>query len=132
MPQEDVHPSVLIKFNHTPGGKAMLFEDGRTNQSLDEPNVGGRICDLDGNRMSYRVGEAMTPLYSASHQWVVYPDMCNDEILMLKVFDSRTDGRTRFNVHTAVKDPAVDDQVQRESIEVRCLVILEPAASSKL
>ena len=46
------------------------------------------------------------------------------EVLLLKVFDSRRDGRTRCGCHCAFFDPHGDTSAFRESIEVRCLVIL--------
>ena len=43
--------------------------------------------------------------------------------LLLKCFDSKTDGRARFLPHTAFDDPtAPADALPRESIELRTLV----------
>jgi hypothetical protein len=45
------------------------------------------------------------------------------EALLLKCFDSKTDGRARFAPHSAFSDPtAPSDAAPRESIEVRTLV----------
>lgn len=53
--------------------------------------------------------------------------MTPEEVLLLKVFDSRSDdGRARFGCHSAVFDPRGDAGAERESIEVRCLVVLPP------
>jgi hypothetical protein len=47
-----------------------------------------------------------------------------DEALLLKCFDSKTDGRARFAPHSAFIDPTVPiDTPPRESIEVRTLVL---------
>jgi hypothetical protein len=47
-----------------------------------------------------------------------------DEFLLLKCFDSRSDGRARFTPHTAFENPACPrDFIARESIEVRTLVV---------
>ena len=46
-----------------------------------------------------------------------------DEALLLKCYDSATDGRARFAPHTAFDDPtAPADVLPRESIEIRTLV----------
>jgi hypothetical protein len=46
-----------------------------------------------------------------------------DEALLLKCYDSATDGRTRFGPHTAFIDPTTPaDAAPRESIELRTLV----------
>ena len=49
-----------------------------------------------------------------------------DEALLLKIHDSRRRaGLTRCGCHTAFRDPlAADARAHRESIEVRCLVVL--------
>jgi hypothetical protein len=49
--------------------------------------------------------------------------MTADEILLLKCFDSKTDGRARFAPHSAFVDPTTPAGVPpRESIELRTLV----------
>jgi hypothetical protein len=49
--------------------------------------------------------------------------MTADEALLLKCYDSATDGRTRFGPHTAFVDPTTPaDAAPRESIELRTLV----------
>jgi hypothetical protein len=49
--------------------------------------------------------------------------MRTDEALLLKCYDSKTDGRARFAPHTAFSDPkAPADASPRESIELRALV----------
>jgi hypothetical protein len=46
-----------------------------------------------------------------------------DEVLLLKCFDSKTDGRARFAPHGAFVDPTTPrDALPRESIELRALV----------
>lgn len=89
-----------------------------------------RVIDLDGNKQRYRVGEVLQPLPEQGHSWHVFPQMDTDEVLLLKVFDSRRDGRTRFNAHCAVFDehPDADPSAHRQSIEVRCLVLLNNTA----
>jgi hypothetical protein len=70
-----------------------------------------------------RVGETYAVTYNPSHRWFYVPDMQPNEALLLKCFDSSTDGRARFAPHTAFDDPtAPADRLPRESIELRTLV----------
>lgn len=81
--------------------------------------------DLVGSDLIYRdrVGETYAVKFNPGHRWFYVPDMQPDEALLLKCYDSKTDGRARFAPHTAFEDPtAPADMVPRESIEVRTLV----------
>jgi hypothetical protein len=70
-----------------------------------------------------RVGETYSVRYDPEHQWFYVPRMTVDEVLLLKCFDSATDGRARFAPHTAFADPTTPrDAPPRESIELRTLV----------
>lgn len=70
-----------------------------------------------------RVGEVQQVVYNPQHRWYWYPRMQPDEALLIKTYDSATDGRAQFSVHTAFEDPtAPDDAVPRESIETRAFV----------
>jgi hypothetical protein len=70
-----------------------------------------------------RVGETYGVTYNPEHRWFYVPDMQPDEALLLKCYDSQTDGRARFAPHTAFEDPtAPADRLPRESIEIRTLV----------
>jgi len=70
-----------------------------------------------------RVGETYAVNYNPNHRWFYVPEMQPDEALLLKCFDSETDGRARFMPHTAFQDPtAPADRLPRESIELRTLV----------
>jgi hypothetical protein len=91
------------------------------------------ICDASTVRLDdlvaaehiyrHRVGETYQVIYSPAHQWFYVPDMRTDEALLLKCYDSRTDGTARFAPHTAFADPTTPaDAPPRQSIEVRTLV----------
>jgi hypothetical protein len=73
-----------------------------------------------------RVGENFTFAFNPRHLWYYVPDMQADEALLLKCFDSATDGRARFTAHTAFDDPSASSGQKamrpRESIEIRTLV----------
>jgi hypothetical protein len=73
-----------------------------------------------------RVGETYGVTYNPAHRWFYVPEMQPEEALLLKCYDSETDGRARFAPHTAFDDPtAPADVLPRESIEIRTLVFHE-------
>jgi hypothetical protein len=80
--------------------------------------------DLVGSDLIYRdrVGETYAVKYNPAHRWFYVPDMQPDEALLLKCYDSATDGRARFAPHTAFEDPTAHDVLPRESIEMRALI----------
>jgi hypothetical protein len=70
-----------------------------------------------------RIGETYSVTYRPSHRWYYFRGMRADEALLLKCYDSQTDGRARFAPHTAFSDPeAPSDAAPRESVELRALV----------
>jgi hypothetical protein len=74
-------------------------------------------------RAEDRIGELQVALHNAAHCWYYFPEMQMDEALLFKTFDSATDGRTRFTIHSSFEDPtAPADAAPRESIETRCLL----------
>jgi hypothetical protein len=61
--------------------------------------------------------------FSPNHRWYYFSAMTTSEVLLLKCFDSISDGRARVTAHTAFDLPAGPAQVHaRQSIEVRALV----------
>jgi len=81
--------------------------------------------DLVASDLIYpnRRGETYSVKYNPNHRWFYFSDMTTDEALLLKCYDSATDGRTRFGPHTAFIDPTTPvDAPPRESIELRTLV----------
>jgi hypothetical protein len=74
-------------------------------------------------RAEERIGELQVTLHNPDQRWYYFPQMRMDEALVFKTFDSATDGRTRFTIHTSIEIPGVPaDAAPRESIETRCLV----------
>jgi hypothetical protein len=81
--------------------------------------------DLVASDLIYpdRRGETYSVRYNPNHRWFYFPEMTADEALLLKCYDSTTDGRTQFGPHTAFVDPTTPpDTPPRESIEIRALV----------
>jgi hypothetical protein len=74
------------------------------------------------------IGEIYSVAYRPEHKWFYVSRMQPTEILLLKCFDSHTDGRARFMPHTGFKNPACPSEyVPRESIEVRTLAVFDEA-----
>jgi hypothetical protein len=81
--------------------------------------------DFVASDLIYRdkVGETYRFLYNPNHRWFYFPRLERDEVILLKCYDSKEDGRARFTAHTAFEDPTSQaDAAPRESIEVRALV----------
>ncbi len=69
-----------------------------------------------------RTGEIYVMRYSPQHRWTYFPYMQPDHAILLKTYDSETDGRARFAGHSAFEDPTTPPEARkRESIEVRTM-----------
>lgn len=69
-----------------------------------------------------RTGEIHVMRPNPAHRWFYFPDMDATQALLLKTYDSETDGRARFMFHTAFEHPDTRaDALKRESIEVRTM-----------
>ncbi|MXY57700.1 MAG: methyltransferase [Gammaproteobacteria bacterium] len=67
-----------------------------------------------------RVGETWRALYNPEHRFFYYPYLSPDEAIFFKVYDSATDGRARFTLHTAFELPdAGPNAAPRHSVEMR-------------
>jgi len=70
-----------------------------------------------------RVGETYSGRFNPAHRWFYTPEMRRDEVLLLKIADTKTDISARFMPHTSFTDPTTPpDAFPRESIELRTLV----------
>jgi hypothetical protein len=71
----------------------------------------------------HRRGEILGIHYNPSHRWYYFPLMRPDEAMLLKCYDSATDGRARMTAHTGFDDPTSPAGAPpRESIETRVFV----------
>lgn len=69
-----------------------------------------------------RTGEIYVMRYSPKHRWMYFPHMEASHALLLKTYDSATDGRCRFMGHSAFEHPDTPPcALKRESIEVRTM-----------
>ena len=72
------------------------------------------------------VGEIYNATFSPKHRWYYFPKMARDEAALIKGYDSATDGRARFTLHTAFDDPTTpDDAAPRQSIEIRSFAFFD-------
>jgi hypothetical protein len=81
--------------------------------------------DLVATDLVYRdrVGETYSLGFSAGQKWHYFPQLAPDEAILIKGYDSAEDV-ARFAAHSAFEDPqSPADAPERESIEVRALVI---------
>merc|ERR1711920_29164 len=85
--QGDVHPTVVVEFDNTPGGRIAGKIAGSS-----------RVVDVEGRVVPVRRGETTNPLHDPSHRWIYFPTMQPDETLLLKVHDRRREFRTRFGL----------------------------------
>jgi hypothetical protein len=73
-----------------------------------------------------RVGEIHRTRYNPDHRWVYFPHMQPDELILLKCFDTETDGRARWTAHSAFDDPTSPaDAAPRQSIETRTIAFYD-------
>ena len=73
-----------------------------------------------------RVGEIYHLAFHPAQRWYYAPEMARDEVLLIKGWDSRDDGRARFTPHSAFPLPQQrPDAPPRESIEIRTFAVIE-------
>lgn len=73
-----------------------------------------------------RVGETYIVTHAPQHRWHYISRQTPDEAMLIKCYDSATDGRARFTAHSAFYDPAAPAGARpRESIEIRTLAFFD-------
>jgi glutathione S-transferase len=73
-----------------------------------------------------RTGENYVMRHSPNHKWWYFPKMTPEQVIILKTFDSVTDGRARFVGHSAFTDPtSPKDAPLRESVEIRTIAFYD-------
>ncbi|EPS38830.1 hypothetical protein H072_7421 [Dactylellina haptotyla CBS 200.50] len=96
----------------------LAFCDARTVNGVD-------LVPSDLIFPGYR-GEKFDIMYNDTQKWFYLSDMNENEVLLMKQFDSVKEGVARFCPHAAFKDPRITDVPKpTESIEVRVLVVFD-------
>ena len=73
-----------------------------------------------------RIGGIYYLVHNPKQRWYYFPRMERDEVVLLKCFDSSTDGTARWTAHGSFDDPnSPTDATPRESIEIRTLLFLD-------
>lgn len=92
----------------------------------DTRSVDGESLVVTERRAKNRIGELYMVRFDSKQRWVYFPDMTPAEVLLLKTYDSRVDGRTRWCVHTALDDRDTrPGAAARESIETRVFAFFD-------
>src|SRR5215813_4000959 len=102
--------NVWRSINGTVEDTPLAFADART-----VPDEDWIATDL---KYPDRTGEVYRIAFNPEHRWFYVPRLQTDEIILLKTFDSATDGRARYAPHSAFRDPAtMPGTEKRQSIE---------------
>jgi len=86
------------------------------------------VSDLQVSEIRYqsRNGEIYLLSHSPRHRWFYYSRMAENDALVFKQYDSQVSGVARYTPHSAFDLPDIPaDAPLRESIEARCLVIMD-------
>ena len=86
----------------------------------DAQSLGPESLVATERRGKGRIGEIYLVRYAAGQRWIYFPEMGVEEVLLIKTYDSRTDGRARWCAHTAFEVSENGSGVApRESMETR-------------
>jgi len=86
----------------------------------DANSIGDKDFVATDLKYEDRTGEIYSICHNSAHRWFYVSRMRPSEVMLLKCFDSATNGPARFTAHSAFKIPnAPADAPSRQSIEVR-------------
>ena len=73
-----------------------------------------------------RIGGIYNLAYNPAQRWYYFPRMEREEVVLLKCFDSLTDGTARWTAHGSFQHPDTQEgAAPRESIEIRTLYFFD-------
>ena len=78
-----------------------------------------------------RTGEIFAFSHKERHQWIYFPNMVKEEVMMLKCYDSDPTKGCQYTAHMAIKDPKAPANYHRESIEVRTIAFFPEESPPK-
>jgi len=98
----------------------LAFLDSRT---LDENDLNvAEIAFTD----TKHIGEIYAVNHNKAQRWFYYPNMQEDEALLIKGYDTDNDAISRFTPHSAFEDPtSKPDAAPRQSIEIRTFAFFD-------
>lgn len=86
----------------------------------DATSVAPKDLIVTERRGKDRVGEIHLATYNPDHRWYYFPLMADDEVLLIKTYDSAVEGDGHATIHVAFEDPtSAPDARPRESVETR-------------
>ena len=71
------------------------------------------------------IEEGVRIRHNPSHRWHYLREQTPTEVMLFKIYESRTDVKARAVPHSAFVNPEFEAEAPRESIEVRALVFYE-------
>jgi hypothetical protein len=92
---------------------------------LEEELVPLLVIQPDHTNESFVVQAPMEGRKDGGHKWYYMSHQTPEDVLLLKIFDSKTDGRARRVPHSSFEDKEYVHMEPRESIEVRAFVFHE-------
>lgn len=84
------------------------------------------VPEYGGEPLAFETFAGLVPENPSQHAWYTFPDLCVDEVVMLRTYDSElADSDQAFwTLHSAFRDPNVPDPApRRESVEMRALCL---------
>ena len=73
-----------------------------------------------------RIGGIYYLVHNPNQRWSYFPHMEREEVVLLKCYDSNTDGAARWTAHGTFDDPnSGPNAIPRESIEIRTLLFFD-------
>ncbi len=98
----------------------LAFLDSKTLDEQDLVTAEIEFPDTD------HLGEIYAVRKNKSQRWYYYPDMQEDEALLIKGYDTQSDTASRFTPHSAFIDPTSNTHATpRQSIEVRTFAFFD-------
>lgn len=97
-------------------------------RSVPESRLGRvRVDEYGGQRLEFEAFVAQRPNAGATDEWYTYPQLHDDEVVLLRTYDSERAERSLpfWTLHAAFRDPHVPDAAghRRESVEMRALCL---------
>lgn len=84
------------------------------------------VPEYGGLPLAFETFGVKPPSSCDEHRWYTFPELRDDEVIMLRTYDSQrsADGKPFWTPHSAFKDPdAPADAPRRESVEMRALCL---------